>query len=255
MKGSLLNCLSVKVAGEIQQVKASKRQLIFAGTLFVLFCLFGTAFSKPLLNVSKQLVNNQVNVPVDDDHPPQDGLPQDGFPQAVQAAGAAVEIAEGYREKPVNRRAGELPSRGDVLRMPVKKQETGNSGFTLPPTPYDPIFQSASLKSGVDVRLLKAVAQVESGMNPQCVSHKGALGIMQLMPETAKLLGVSDPFDPGQNIHAGALYLSRQIRHFGSLDLALAAYNAGPNAVREYGGVPPFRETINYIARVKSYLE
>lgn len=94
--------------------------------------------------------------------------------------------------------------------------------------------------------LFARLVQQESGWNPKAVSHKGAMGLAQLMPGTAKALGV-DAADPYQNLEGGARYLAAQYREFGSWRLALAAYNAGPEAVKKYGGVPPYRETRNYV--------
>lgn len=115
----------------------------------------------------------------------------------------------------------------------------------------DPLFQAAGQKFGLPPALLKAVAQVESGLNPRAVSRCGAQGLMQLMPATAHSLGVRNAFDPAENIAAGARYLRSLLDRFhGDIRLALAAYNAGPGAVARYGGVPPFRETQNYLRRV-----
>ena len=118
----------------------------------------------------------------------------------------------------------------------------------------DEIFQKASDTYNVPINLLKAVAKAESNFNPTAESHAGAKGIMQLMPGTANSLGVTDSFDPEQNIMGGAKYLSQQlIRYDEDVELALAAYNAGPGNVAKYHGVPPFEETQNYISKVMAY--
>jgi soluble lytic murein transglycosylase len=104
--------------------------------------------------------------------------------------------------------------------------------------------------------LVKAVIKVESDYRPGTVSKKGAQGLMQLIPETARSLRVSNPFDPSENIRGGSEYLRRMLDLFNNdLELALAAYNAGPTAVKRYGGIPPYNETQNYVKRVKRYLD
>ncbi len=103
--------------------------------------------------------------------------------------------------------------------------------------------------------LVKAVMKTESSFDPRAVSSKGAIGLMQLMPETAQRLGVADPWDPAENIEGGVKYLSTLVRQFGSVELAAAAYNAGENAVIKYGGVPPYAETKNYVKAVRKNLE
>ena len=116
-----------------------------------------------------------------------------------------------------------------------------------------PLFRAAGERYGVDPNLLAAVAQVESGFNTNAVSAAGAQGLMQFMPATASGLGI-DPFDAAQAIDGGARYLATQLERFGSVELALAAYNAGPNAVARYGGVPPYAETTAYVSKVLGVL-
>ncbi|MGN0170682.1 MAG: lytic transglycosylase domain-containing protein [Lachnospiraceae bacterium] len=118
----------------------------------------------------------------------------------------------------------------------------------------DSIFAKAADKYNVDVNLLKAIAKQESNFHSTSTSHAGAQGIMQLMPATAEYLGVDDPYDPEQNIMGGAKYISRLLKQYdGNITLALAAYNAGSGNVKKYGGVPPFKETQNYVKKVTRY--
>ncbi len=112
--------------------------------------------------------------------------------------------------------------------------------------PYLDMARSAAMRHGVPADLFLRLVQQESGFNPRAVSHKGALGLAQLMPETAQRLGV-DPQDPYQNLDGGARYLAQQYKRFASWRLALAAYNAGPEAVQRHNGVPPYKETRNYV--------
>lgn len=117
----------------------------------------------------------------------------------------------------------------------------------------DAIFEEAAQTYQVPVALLKAVGKVESDFNPKAVSSAGAQGVMQLMPGTAKELGVTDPFDARSNIMGGAKYLAQKLKKYnGDIDLTLAAYNAGSGTVAKYGGVPSF--TRKYIEKVKSYM-
>lgn len=119
-------------------------------------------------------------------------------------------------------------------------------------TKFDELFNEIARTYNLDPKLLHAIAKVESNYNPRAVSPKGALGVMQLIPSTARLVGVSDPFDPRENIHGGARYLRYLLDKFGDLTLALAAYNAGPKAVEAYGGIPPYSETQRYVRSVLS---
>ncbi|MEE8151769.1 MAG: lytic transglycosylase domain-containing protein [candidate division NC10 bacterium] len=119
------------------------------------------------------------------------------------------------------------------------------------PSRLRPMIRSASDRYGVDPRLVEAIIAVESAFDPGAVSPKGAMGLMQLMPETADRYAVQNPFDPLQNISGGIRYLRDLLSRFnGNLRLALAAYNAGETAVNMYQGVPPYRETRTYVKRV-----
>lgn len=121
--------------------------------------------------------------------------------------------------------------------------------------PYANIINKYAQKYNLEPQLIAAIIRKESNFNPWAVSHAGARGLMQLMPATARSLGVRDPFDPEQNIAGGTKYIRQQINSFKDLALALAAYNAGPGNVKKYGGIPPFSETRNYVNAVIGYLE
>jgi soluble lytic murein transglycosylase-like protein len=156
----------------------------------------------------------------------------------------------------------------DLNGDPILPPADAGSALVGPITPRGALRESAPLipssrvqiqalinqvasEQGVDQRLLRAVVEAESDFNPGEVSNKGAMGLMQLMPGTAKELGVGDPFNPYQNLTGGARYLKSMLRQFnGDVSLALAAYNAGPGAVREYGGIPNYPETKNYVKKI-----
>ena len=150
-----------------------------------------------------------------------------------------------------------------TLQTAVAAQQSGSAttyntaataGSGVSGVPYADLFNAAGAKYRVSPKLLAAVAKVESGYNPQAVSKVGARGLMQIMPGTAGGLGVRNPFDPAQAIDGAAKLLSANLKEFGSLDLAVAAYNAGGGAVKKYGGIPPFAETRAYVPKVKAAL-
>jgi len=143
---------------------------------------------------------------------------------------------------------GPLPvSPGATNVLPITQASTGS---------YQDLIQKYAVQNGLDPSLVRAVIKTESDGNPRCVSRAGAMGLMQLMPDNVKEAGITDPFDPEQNIAAGTKQLAGLMsKYHGNLDLTLAGYNAGPGNVQKYGGVPPFTETQNYIKRVRAAME
>jgi soluble lytic murein transglycosylase-like protein len=133
---------------------------------------------------------------------------------------------------------------------------TGDIRTTRPSrrnTTYDPIITEHAASHGIRADLVRAVIQAESAFNPMARSVKGAMGLMQLMPATALAYGVTNAYDPVQNIRAGVAYLRSLLERYSqNEELALAAYNAGPTAVEKYGAVPPYRETRNYVAKIRN---
>jgi soluble lytic murein transglycosylase-like protein len=144
-----------------------------------------------------------------------------------------------------------------VALLPVDANVEVSTEFVAVPAnqAYDDIVQEAAAEYDMDPNLIRAVMQTESAFHPFAVSRAGAEGLMQLMPELADEMGVSNAFDPRANIMGGARYLKRLLDHHdGNLDLALASYNAGPGNVERYGGIPPFRETRHYVKTIKQIL-
>ncbi|MCZ4497974.1 MAG: lytic transglycosylase [Marmoricola sp.] len=161
-------------------------------------------------------------------------------------------------------RVADVPSTPDYIRRIVppdsafSARTTGTTGGTTgvsSSTPYANLFTAASQKYGVPATLLSAIAKQESGYDPAAVSPAGAQGLMQLMPGTARGLGVSNSFDPAQAVDGAAKMLRDLTNRFGSTDLALAAYNAGPGAVLKYDGIPPYPETQRYVRNVLAMMK
>ena len=147
------------------------------------------------------------------------------------------------------------PDRGQQTTYEVHGAQTIKATIPLVSThksaPYDASINEHARRQGVAEELVRAVIQVESAFNPNAVSNKGAMGLMQLMPATAHELGVANPFDPDQNIRGGVTYLKQLLNRYDQkVELALAAYNAGIGNVEKYGAVPPFKETRNYVDKI-----
>lgn len=157
--------------------------------------------------------------------------------------------------------------------LPVQTSNLNGEGISLPfpeeigskiqvslqadtknkPTDILGTIESIAKAQGMDPNLVKAMVKAESGFKPNAVSPKGAMGLMQLMPETAGSLGVNDPFDPEENIGGGVKFLKGLMKEFKDPEKAIAAYNAGPGAVKRYKGIPPYEETQKYVNKVKRY--
>jgi len=161
-------------------------------------------------------------------------------------------MIDGTTEKAPVIKDGELmPINQDKIRFQSLKPKQSLSKSTLKFKELESAIIDSARENKIDPELIKAVIMRESGGDPNAVSAKGAKGLMQLMDGTAKMLGVSDPFDIKQNINAGAKYLSNLLKKFdGDLKKALAAYNAGPSAVMKYNGIPPYEETQNYVNNI-----
>ena len=145
----------------------------------------------------------------------------------------------------------EAPYPEPAAAVPADARPVATTGSVLDATPYGEIISAMSEAHGVDPLLVRALIQVESNYKPQARSRKGAMGLMQLMPSTARVYNVRNPFDPKANIEAGIKHLKSLIDRYGT-ELALAAYNAGEGAVAKFNGIPPYRETRTYVSRILS---
>jgi soluble lytic murein transglycosylase-like protein len=143
----------------------------------------------------------------------------------------------------------ELPDPEEALE-PEAEPDDVPARAPMPATPFGEIILSMAEAHGVDPMLVRAVIQVESNYRPTARSHKGAMGLMQLMPATARQYGLRNPYDPTANIAAGVQHLKALLDRWGVVELALAAYNAGEGAVQKFNGIPPYRETRTYVTRV-----
>jgi soluble lytic murein transglycosylase-like protein len=171
----------------------------------------------------------------------------------AHAAASSGETTPGVSVPPAS--LGPLPPL-PVSVAPVTPIATPTTVSSTGTGQYAGLIQTYAAKHGLAPNLVRAVIQTESGGNAHAVSPAGAMGLMQLMPANVQEAGISNAFDPEQNIAAGTQQLSGLLKEYGGdLDMALAGYNAGPGNVRKYGGVPPFRETQNYIRKVRAAME
>jgi hypothetical protein len=161
----------------------------------------------------------------------------------MKAARQAAQEVDHLVALPANRKSGRVGSQPVVPGMSQDRQPS--------PETVDKAIDAAAQRHGVDPNLVRAVVKVESNNNPHAVSRKGAMGLMQLMPYTAKSLNVGNAFDPNQNVDAGVRHLKRLLENYnGNVELSLAAYNAGSGAVSRNRGIPPYRETRDYVKKI-----
>ncbi len=175
------------------------------------------------------------------------------LPQLASVLGRITEIEDRLGELTPSAQSAHEPDNfatelARATAQPILERLPSRTGASR--ADFDSLIQAAAARHGVDADLVHAVIQAESDYNPTCRSRAGALGLMQLMPGTARALGVGDPLNPAANIEGGVKYLRQQLNRFHDVDLALAAYNAGPGAVQRHDGIPPYRETQAYVRRV-----
>jgi hypothetical protein len=165
-----------------------------------------------------------------------DTIEKTATPEEKTNVSAEIKLEDEIKTNPEIKEAIELKSKIDL------KAQSAN---------VDELIETFSEKYNIDSDFIKAIIKQESGFNAKATSKKGAMGLMQLMPKTAESLGVVDAYNPSQNIEGGVKYLKGLLEKFdNNQELALAAYNAGPNAVKKYGGIPPYKETQNYVKAI-----
>jgi soluble lytic murein transglycosylase-like protein len=196
------------------------------------FVVVGAAILAPAATADYAVLRSGVKLHIN-------GYERDGDRVRLAVAGGSIEIA-------ANDLAWVEPE--DVFQaVPIVAPPDG---------PFGKLIREAAARNGVDEKLITQVIAAESNFKPEAVSHKQALGLMQLLPEVAVRYSVANAFDPAQNIEAGTRYLKDLLAKYkGNLTLTLAAYNAGPETVDRYGGVPPFRETMDYVRTITSKLD
>lgn len=174
-------------------------------------------------------------------------------------AGSGIEAVES-RVKQLEGMINAIENRGankpfaaylDGMTPPAAASKTVTGSIVQRKAQLAPLIEKFAQQYNIDKKLVHAVIRQESGYNPAAVSHAGAMGLMQLMPATAKSLGVTNPMDPAQNLEGGVRHLKNLLIHYhGNVPLALAAYNAGMGAVKKYDGIPPYKETQNYVRSI-----
>lgn len=185
---------------------------------------------------------------------PSDGLYGTGAASTASYPGitqGTTQSAVSYQSPSLESPSPESPSLESAATTVAAPASSGTTALGGAASAYVPLIEQAAARNGVDPAVLYGLIQQESGFDPSATSSAGALGLTQLMPGTASALGVSEPLNPAQSIEGGARYLGQMLRQFsGNTAEALAAYNAGPGAVQQYGGVPPYPETQQYVSKV-----
>jgi soluble lytic murein transglycosylase-like protein len=188
-------------------------------------------------------------------------LPAVASAQIYMWRDAAGNMVLSDRPQDPSARTFSVPARAPGSHAPATVAAAGpfrttKSQYSRRAEQFDALIEENAAAHGLSPHLVRAVIQQESAFNPLARSHKGAMGLMQLMPGTAAELGVRDPYDPSENIRGGVTYLKGLLQKFAqNVELALAAYNAGPGAVEKYGAVPPYRETRDYVTRITNNVD